>query len=91
MLPRFDLDSRFTRGEILVFTFVLILATLLPLGGHGLVYMSAMGLAGAFMFYHVSMLVTSSSKVLASRVLHASVIYPYPSGKHTLTAGGKRV
>ena len=75
MLPRFDLDSRFTRAEILVFTFLLILATLMPPGGRGLVYTSAMGLAGVFMLYHVGMLVRSTSKVLASRVVHASVIY----------------
>ncbi|MGA8617208.1 MAG: heme o synthase [Candidatus Sulfotelmatobacter sp.] len=75
MLPRFDLDSRFTRAEILVFTFLLILATLLPTEGRDLVYTSAMGLAGIFMLYHVGMLVKSSSKVLASRVVHASVIY----------------
>ena len=30
MLPRFDLDSRFTRAEIVIFTLLLILATLLP-------------------------------------------------------------
>jgi protoheme IX farnesyltransferase len=30
MLPRFDLASRFTRAEILIFTFLLISATLLP-------------------------------------------------------------
>jgi heme o synthase len=75
MLPRFDLDSRFTRAEILVFTFLVILATLLPTGGRDLVYTSAMGLAGIFMLYHVGMLVKSSSRVLASRVVHASVIY----------------
>ncbi len=75
MLPRFDLDSRFTRAEILVFTFFLILATLLPTGGRGVPYTSAMGVAGIFMFYHVGMLVRSTSKVLASRVVHASVIY----------------
>jgi len=75
MLPRFDLDSRFTRAEILVFTFLLILITLLQPGGHGALYTSAMGLAGIFMLYHVGMLVRSSSKVLASRVVHASVIY----------------
>jgi protoheme IX farnesyltransferase len=76
MLPRFDLDSRFTRAEILIFTFLLILATLLPVpGGRGIVYTSAMGLAGLFMLYHVGRLVRSTSKALASRVVHASVIY----------------
>jgi len=76
MLPHFDLDSRFTRAEILVFTFLLILATLLPgSGGRGILYTSGMGLAGLFMLYHVGRLVRSTSKVLASRVVHASVIY----------------
>jgi protoheme IX farnesyltransferase len=76
MLPRFDLDSRFTRAEILIFTFLLILATLLLVpGGRGIVYTSAMGLAGLFMLYHVGRLVRSTSKALASRVVHASVIY----------------
>src|SRR6202451_1351894 len=40
MLPHFDVDSRFTRAEILGFTFVLILATLLPPSGRGLLYSS---------------------------------------------------
>lgn len=75
MLPRFDLDSRFTRAEILLFTLLLILATLLPPGGRGALYTSAVGVAGIFMLYHVGMLVRSASKVLASRVVHASVIY----------------
>lgn len=76
MLPRFDLDSRFTRAEILVFTLLLIFATLLPLSaGRGIVYTSAMGLAGIFMLYHVAMLVRSAPKALAGRVVHASVIY----------------
>lgn len=75
MLPRFDVDSRFTRAEILAFTFVLILATLLPPSGRGLLYTSAVGMAGIFMLYNVGMLVRSTSKALASRVVHASVIY----------------
>jgi protoheme IX farnesyltransferase len=76
MLPRFDLDSRFTRAQILIFTLLLILATLQPVsGGRGIVYTSAMGLAGLFMLYHVGRLVRSTSKALASRVVHASVIY----------------
>jgi hypothetical protein len=43
--------------------------------GRGIVYTSAMGLAGVFMLYHVVRLVRSTSKALASRVVHASVIY----------------
>jgi len=76
MLPRFDLDSRFTRAEILGFTAVLVVVTLLPLGGRGgPIYVTAMCMAGAFFFYHVLKLTKSASVVLASRVVHASVIY----------------
>jgi heme o synthase len=76
MLPRFDLDSRFTRAEIFGFTVLLIVTTMLPLAGHGgPVYLIAMGLAGLFMLYHVMKLMKSASKALASRVLHASVLY----------------
>jgi protoheme IX farnesyltransferase len=76
MLPRFDLDSRFTRAEILSFTLILILTTvLLPGGSSGLLYRIAMAAAGAVMLYPVGKLMKSSSRVLASRVVHASVIY----------------
>src|ERR1700674_4322276 len=76
MLPDFDLDSRFTRAEIVGFTLVLIATTMLPLVGRGgPVYLTAMALAGAFLLYHVAKLARSTSKVLASRVVHASVIY----------------
>ena len=76
MLPRFDLDSRFTRAEIFGFTVLLIVTTMLPLAGRGgPVYMVAMALAGLFMLYHVMNLMKSASKALASRVLHASVLY----------------
>ena len=76
MLPRFDLDSRFTRAEILTFTLILVVATMLPgAGGSAVIYRSAMALAGAFMLYHVAKLMRSTSKIFASRVVHASVIY----------------
>jgi len=76
MLPRFDLDSRFTRAEILGFTAILVVVTLLPLSGRGgPVYVTAMCMAGAFFLYHVLKLTKSTSVVLASRVVHASVIY----------------
>jgi heme o synthase len=75
MLPHFDLDSRFTRAEILAFTFILVIITMLPRAGSGLVYSGMMAAAGAFMLYHVARLMQSTSKVLASRVVHASVIY----------------
>jgi protoheme IX farnesyltransferase len=76
MLPDFDLDSRFTRAEIVGFTLILIATTMLPFVGRGgPIYSAGMLLAGAFLLYHVAQLAKSTSKVLASRVVHASVIY----------------
>jgi len=76
MLPHFDLDSRFTRAEIVGFTLVLVVTTMLPATGHGgPAYLTAMALAGAFLLYHVARLAGFSSTVLARRVVHASVIY----------------
>jgi len=76
MLPQFDLDSRFTRAEIIAFTVILVITTMLPLVDHGgPFYLSGMFLAGVFFLYHVTKLARSTSKVLASRVVHASVIY----------------
>ncbi len=80
MLPRFDLDSRFTRAEMIAFTVILVVTTMLPLIDRGgPIYLSGMFLAGLFLLYHVIKLARSNSGsnsiVLASRVLHASVIY----------------
>jgi len=76
MLPDFDRDSRFTRLEIVGFSLILILATMLPLGdGAGWLERAAMCVAGAFLLYHVGRLAASSSTVRASRLLHASVLY----------------
>ncbi len=75
MLPAFDREARFTRAEILGLTLVLILITLLPAGRVGPLYGVAMVLAGAFLLYYVVKLTRSASIVLASRVVHASVIY----------------
>ena len=76
MLPGFDLDSRFTRAEIVGFTVILIITTMLPLVDRGgPIYLSGMFLAGIFFLYHVTKLARSTSRVLASRVVHASVIY----------------
>ncbi len=76
MLPRFDLDSRFTRGEIAAFAVVLVCMTAVTtLGRAGTAYAAAMLLAGIFLLYPVLRLMTSASKVRASRLLHASVIY----------------
>jgi protoheme IX farnesyltransferase len=76
MLPAFDRDTRFTRMEIVGFTLILVLATMLPLVGRaGLLYWAGMCVAGAFLLYHVGKLAASSSTVRASRLLHASVLY----------------
>ena len=74
MLPSFDRDSRFTRAEILGFAIVLVATTILPLASRP-GYLIAMGLAGAFLLFHVMKLTRSASTALASRLLHASVLY----------------
>ncbi|MBV9573283.1 MAG: protoheme IX farnesyltransferase [Acidobacteriales bacterium] len=76
MLPKFDHDSRFTRAEILVFTGALIITTLLPaVSGGRPISILGMTLAGAFMLFYSLKLTKSRSNALASRLLHASVIY----------------
>lgn len=76
MLPRFDLDSRFTRAEIFAFTLILVVTTMLPLAVHaGVIYWLAVSLAGCYLLYHVAKLMRSTSKSLARRVVHASVLY----------------
>jgi len=76
MLPKFDRDSRFTRAEILTLTLILILVTMLVPGGSGsALYVGGALLAGSFFLYYVVRLARSSSRVLASRVLHAFVLY----------------
>lgn len=76
MLPDFDRDARYTRAEIVAFALILVVATMLPLLDRaGLLYGAGMGVAGAFLLYYVGKLAASNSKVLASRLLHASVLY----------------
>jgi heme o synthase len=76
MLPYFDRDFRFTRAEIVGFTLILVVTTMLPVAGRGgAVYLIAMALAGSFLLYHVARLARSTSRALASRVVFASVIY----------------
>jgi heme o synthase len=76
MLPQFDADGRFTKTEIMVFTIVLVIVTMLPLAGRSnAIYSLIMFTAGAFFLYHTAKLAKSGSRVLASRVVHASVIY----------------
>jgi heme o synthase len=76
MLPRFDVDGRFTKVEIVVFAVVLVIVTMLPLAGRGgAVYLLIMFAAGAFFVYHTVKLAGSGSRAQAGRVVHASVIY----------------
>jgi protoheme IX farnesyltransferase len=76
MLPDFDRDARYTRAEIVAFASILVVATMWPLLDRaGLLYGAGMGVAGAFLLYYVGKLAASNSKVLASRLLHASVLY----------------
>jgi heme o synthase len=76
MLPQFDADGRFTKAEIVVFTIVLIIVTMLPSAGRGsAIYSLMMVAAGGFFLYHTVKLAKSGSQVLASHVVHASVIY----------------
>jgi heme o synthase len=76
MLPRFDSEGRFTKAEIVAFTVVLVIVTMLPLAGRAsAVYSLIMFTAGAFFLYHTAKLAQSGSRALTSRVVHASVIY----------------
>jgi len=75
MLPDFDADGRFTRGEILGFSAVLVLATLFMGSQPSASSFVALGVAGVFLLYPVIKLVKTSSRIFASRVVHASVIY----------------
>jgi heme o synthase len=74
MLPQFDRDARFTRAQVLFFTCALIVTTLLPAHG-GTVYSGAVLLAGGFLLYYSLRLARSPSRPVASRLLHASVLY----------------
>jgi heme o synthase len=77
MLPRFDLDSQFTRAEIVGFTLALILTTLAPglSSDVHIAYLVGMSVAGAFFLYYGLKLAQSSSRNAAMRLVHASVIY----------------
>src|SRR5580693_840190 len=75
MLPAFDREARFTRAEILGLTLILVVTTLLPSARLGLLYGAAMVLAGGFLLYYVAKLSRTASIVLASKLVHASVIY----------------
>ncbi|MBV9181240.1 MAG: protoheme IX farnesyltransferase [Acidobacteria bacterium] len=76
MLPRFDLDARFTRTEIVIFTLALIMTTTAATIKPGAwLYVGFMLAAGAFLLYHSVQVATSASRALARALLRASVIY----------------
>jgi protoheme IX farnesyltransferase len=75
MLPRFDHDSKFTRGEIVALTLALIVVSALPALTRGSWYSGLLILAGTFLLYHTVRLAGSGTRVLAGKVLHASVFY----------------
>ena len=76
MLPAFDADSRFTRAEIVGFAVVLVAATLLPgVARQSVWYSGSMLLAGSLLLYSCVRLAQTGSRIVASRVLHHSVIY----------------
>jgi len=75
MLPAFDADGRFTRVEILWFSVILVLVTLVLAPYAGLSAVIALGVAGTVLLYPVLGLIKNNSRVMARRVLHASVIY----------------
>jgi len=77
MLPDFDADGRFTRAEIIGFTIVLVITSLLPLATRGFsaLYLLPVAGAGLLFLYYGARLAESASRVAASRLVHASVIY----------------
>jgi protoheme IX farnesyltransferase len=76
MLPAFDLETRFTRAEIVGFTVVLIVTTLMPAASQSSpIYFGSLLLAGTIFLYYVLRLAVTGSRVAASKVLHVSVAY----------------
>jgi protoheme IX farnesyltransferase len=77
MLPDFDADGRFTRAEIIGFTVVLVITTMLPLATRGFtaLYLVPVAVAGLSFLYYGAKLSRSASRGAASRLVHASVIY----------------
>ena len=76
MLSRRDQDYRFMRVEILGFTILLVVTTLLPaVRSPEPVYFTMTAIAGGFLLFHVMKLAKSASPVMARRVIRASVLY----------------
>ena len=75
MLPDFDADGRFTRSEVFGFSIVLVLVTLFFGFRAAPLSLVTLSLAGALLLYPVIKLLRTSSRNMASKVVHASVIY----------------
>jgi len=77
MLPPSDLEGRFTSCEILVFTVALLPVSVLPvfMGHAGLIYFCGAMALGLFFLHSGARLAISRSKLLARRLLLASIIY----------------
>jgi len=75
MLPDFDRDGRFTRGEILACSVLLVLATLYPGFHSGPASLMILALTGALFLYPATKLAVGGTRRAAARVVHASVLY----------------
>jgi len=75
MLPDFDADGHFTRTEILIFSVALVLATLVLAHYEGLTALIVSVASGAMLLHPAVRLVETNSRLMAKRVVHASVIY----------------
>ena len=75
MLPDFDADGRFTRSEVFGFSIVLVLVTLFFGFRAAPLSLVTLSLAGALLLYPAIKLLRTSSRNMASKVVHASVIY----------------
>ena len=75
MLPAFDTDGRFTRAEIAGFSLLLVGTTLFTGLYAGLGALIALSVAGVLLLHPVLSLVKGRSRGMASRVVHASIIY----------------
>jgi len=75
MLPDFDADGRFTRAEVFGFSMALVLTTIFFGSRTATLSLLTLSLAGALLLYPTIKLLRTSSRNMASRVVHASVIY----------------
>ncbi len=77
MLPRGDIEGRFTAAEILAFTIALLPLSLIPslMGQVGLTYFLGTLALGLGFLYHGARLAFSRSNALARRLVLASVVY----------------